>query len=73
MEELLRDADEFQEILSRSYGLPDELDEADLASELDALTDELLEQEVGESTSYLDEISTPIDSLPIPQQPMVGI
>ena len=72
MEELLRDADEFQEILSRSYGVPDELDEADLEAELDALTDELLEQEVGEDTSYLDAISSPLDTLPAPQQPMVG-
>jgi hypothetical protein len=75
MEELLEDANEFQEALSRSYGVPDELNEADLEAELEALTDELLEQDVegGGASSYLDDISrsTLVDTLPPTNPTMV--
>lgn len=37
LEELMQDAGEINEIMSRSYGVPDYLDEADLDAELDAL------------------------------------
>jgi charged multivesicular body protein 5 len=72
MGELMEDADELQDILSRSYGLPNEIDETELESELDALTDELLEQEVGGEPSYLDEIATPPSSVPAAKQSVVG-
>ncbi|KAG7449425.1 vacuolar protein sorting-associated protein 60 [Guyanagaster necrorhizus] len=49
MEDLLEQANEIQESLGRSYAVPDELDEADLEAELDALA---LEEEE-EGTSYL--------------------
>lgn len=66
MEELLQEADEFQEILSRNYSLPNEIDENDLEAELDALTDELLEREVEGMDSYLDDITTiPSESVPV--------
>lgn len=39
MEDLLEDSNEIQEILGRSYGCPDEIDEDDLEAELDALGD----------------------------------
>ena len=38
MEDLLEDANEIQEVLGRSYGVPD-VDEEDLEAELDALDD----------------------------------
>jgi len=53
MEELLEQANEIQESLGRSYAVPDELDEADLEAELDALQFE----EEEEGPSYLAEIN----------------
>jgi len=45
MEDMLELADEVQETLGRSYGMPD-LDEADLEAELDALGDEMFEDDL---------------------------
>ncbi|KAG6878594.1 hypothetical protein C0993_003049 [Termitomyces sp. T159_Od127] len=53
MEELIEQANEIQETLSRSYAVPDELDEADLEAELDALA---LEEEE-EGASYLADLN----------------
>ena len=54
LEDLTEQAGEIQEIMGRSYGMPD-VDEAELEAELDALGDELA---FDEDTSYLDEAST---------------
>ncbi|XP_077394290.1 charged multivesicular body protein 5-like [Festucalex cinctus] len=51
LEDLMEDANEVQEAMSRTYGTPD-IDEEDLEAELDALGDELLQDE---DTSYLDD------------------
>ncbi|THH19913.1 hypothetical protein EW146_g1366 [Bondarzewia mesenterica] len=53
MEDLLEQANEIQESLGRSYAVPDEIDEADLEAELDALA---LEGEE-EGASYLADIN----------------
>ncbi|KAF8269065.1 vacuolar protein sorting-associated protein 60 [Lactarius quietus] len=53
MEDLLEQANEVQESLSRSYAVPDEIDEADLEAELDALG---MEDEE-EGTSYLADLN----------------
>ncbi|KAG5648854.1 hypothetical protein DXG03_000203 [Asterophora parasitica] len=53
MEDLLEQANEIQETLGRSYAIPDEIDEADLEAELDALA---LEEE-DEGTSYLADLN----------------
>ncbi|KAF4619387.1 hypothetical protein D9613_005118 [Agrocybe pediades] len=53
MEDLLEQANEIQETLGRSYAVPDEIDEADLEAELDALA---LEQEE-EGPSYLADLN----------------
>ncbi|KAJ3272141.1 hypothetical protein HDV01_005906 [Terramyces sp. JEL0728] len=53
MEDLLEQANEVQEALGRTYGVPDDIDEADLEAELDALGDELLLEE--SEPSYLQE------------------
>ncbi|KAL0949297.1 hypothetical protein HGRIS_009374 [Hohenbuehelia grisea] len=53
MEDLLEQANEIQESLGRSYAVPDEIDEADLEAELDALQFE----EEEEGTSYLSDLS----------------
>ncbi|TPX38082.1 hypothetical protein SmJEL517_g00319 [Synchytrium microbalum] len=65
MEDLLDQANEVQEALGRTYGLPDDLDEADLEAELDALGDELAVEEEGEP-SYLQEATAE------PELPNVG-
>ncbi|ETW83712.1 hypothetical protein HETIRDRAFT_312531 [Heterobasidion irregulare TC 32-1] len=64
MEDLLEQANEIQETLGRSYAVPDEIDEADLEAELDALA--LDEDE--ESTSYLADLNKApdfIDEAPV--------
>ncbi|KAI9090805.1 Snf7 family [Phlyctochytrium arcticum] len=53
MEDLLEQANDVQETLGRSYGLPDGVDEDDLEAELEALGDELVEDE--DEPSYLQE------------------
>ena len=47
--DLMMDADEVQEVLGRSYGVGDEVDEDELDDELAALDDEMFEDEVGEA------------------------
>jgi len=59
MEDLLEQANEIQESLGRSYSVPDELDEADLEAELDAL--QLEEEEEG--PSYLADLNKVPDFL----------
>ncbi|KAK1922564.1 Snf7 family [Papiliotrema laurentii] len=68
MEDLIEQANEIQESLGRSYGVPDEVDEADLQAELDALglDDEPIGE--GEMPSYLnDATALPdfIDAAPV--------
>lgn len=48
---MLEQADEVQEALGRSYGMPD-IDEDELAAELEALGDDLA---IDEDTSFLDD------------------
>jgi len=62
MEDLLEQANEIQESLGRSYAVPDELDEADLEAELDALA---LEEEE-EGTSYLTDLNKAPDFIDEP-------
>ncbi|GAA5981948.1 hypothetical protein JCM11641_006808 [Rhodosporidiobolus odoratus] len=57
MEDLIDQANEVQESMSRTYGVPDEVDEADLEAELDALGDDFAEEEQG-IPSYLREDAT---------------
>jgi len=54
---MLEQANEIQETLGRSYAVPDEIDEADLEAELDALA---LEEEE-EGPSYLADLSAAPD------------
>ncbi|KAF8639942.1 hypothetical protein AX17_001192 [Amanita inopinata Kibby_2008] len=72
MEDMLEQANEVQESLARSYAVPDEIDEADLEAELDALA---LEEEE-EGTSYLVDLNKvpdfvdepPVEVGEVPQQ-----
>jgi len=62
MEDLLEQANEIQETLGRSYAVPDELDEADLEAELDALQFE----EEEEGPSYLADLNKAPDFIDEP-------
>ncbi|GHJ87769.1 hypothetical protein NliqN6_4171 [Naganishia liquefaciens] len=66
MEDLIEQANEIQETMGRTYGVPDEVDEADLEAELEALGTDLLEEE--EMPSYLkDTTALPdfVDEAPV--------
>ncbi|KAK3829097.1 MAG: Snf7 family [Benniella sp.] len=52
MEEIMEQANEIQETLGRSYSVPDDIDEEELDAELDALGDELYDEE---EPSYLED------------------
>lgn len=52
MEDIMDQANEIQETLGRSYGVPDDIDEDELEAELDALGDEMFEEE---EPSYLED------------------
>ncbi|KAF5358906.1 hypothetical protein D9758_004803 [Tetrapyrgos nigripes] len=74
MEDLMERANEIQESLGRSYAVPDELDEADLEAELDAL--QLEEEEEGASyltdmnkvPDFVDEAPVELNETPAPHQ-----
>ena len=57
MSDLLEDADEINDILGRTYGVPENIDEEDLMNELNALDDEIaLDDSVEEEIpSYLQQ------------------
>ncbi|KAK9707683.1 Vacuolar protein-sorting-associated protein 60 [Basidiobolus ranarum] len=57
MADLLEQANDVQETLGRTYGLPEDVDEADLEAELEALGDELLFEDE-ETPSYLQDGAT---------------
>ncbi|KAK4055795.1 Vacuolar protein-sorting-associated protein 60 [Microbotryomycetes sp. JL201] len=71
MEDLIESANEVQESMSRTYGIPDEVDEADLEAELDALADDFEEEEG--IPSYLQQDATTelpdfVDEAPAPKE-----
>jgi charged multivesicular body protein 5 len=54
MSDLLEDNDEIQEILGRQYGVPEAVDEDELLDELNALEDEIAQEEsVEETPAYI--------------------
>ncbi|KAJ3154207.1 hypothetical protein HDU86_004751 [Geranomyces michiganensis] len=74
MEDLLEQANELQETMGRSYGLPDGIDEDDLEAELDALGDELMEDEAEPSylqePTYVSDMPNASTSEPASNQPL---
>ncbi|CEQ40559.1 SPOSA6832_02201 [Sporobolomyces salmonicolor] len=71
MEDLIEQANEVQESMSRTYGVPDEVDEADLEAELDALGDDFAEEEQGIPSYLREDASTElpdfVDEPPAPE------
>lgn len=67
MTDLLEDMEEMQEIMGRSYGIGDEIDDADLEAELDGLEDEWESEQLGLDAgepSYLAESTTALPDAP---------
>ena len=60
LEDLMDQANEIQEMMSRSYGVPDYLDESDLDAELAALGDDMYVAEA--EPSYLTDVASPPSS-----------
>lgn len=76
MEDLLEQSGALQETLSRSYAMPDDIDEQELEAELEALEEEPLEQE-SEMPSYLQHTTGAfpahpdyVDELPTESEPV---
>ncbi|KAH7344772.1 Snf7 family [Rhizoctonia solani] len=74
MEDLLEQANEIQEMMGRSYGVPEEVDEAELEAELEALSAQLEEdetpsylQDVGRTPDFVDE--PPVEESATPAKP----
>lgn len=70
--DLFEDANEVQEILGRSYGINDDIEDADLDAELDALADELEGEELEEADAkpaYLQPSSLPVQPSTNPVTP----
>lgn len=61
MADLLEMADDLQETMARSYDVPEDVDEAELDAELEALGDEIAWQE---TPSYLEETPKFVDEEP---------
>ncbi|KAL7004703.1 Vacuolar protein-sorting-associated protein 60 [Cystobasidiomycetes sp. EMM_F5] len=67
MEDLIESANEIQESMSRTYGVPEELDEADLQAELDALEDDLAFESIsGESDAIPSYLRDDLKDEPLP-------
>ncbi|CAH7670728.1 Snf7 family [Phakopsora pachyrhizi] len=69
MEDLIDQANEVQESLGRSYGVPDEIDEDELQAELEALGDDLGELENQEVTDGIPSYLKEADSTKLPDLP----
>ncbi|KAI9499785.1 Vacuolar protein-sorting-associated protein 60 [Coemansia spiralis] len=67
MADLLEQANEVQELMGRSYNLPEDLDEQDLEAELDALGDDFMFEEE-EVPSYLNNGESEMPDL-LPEAP----
>jgi len=59
LSDLLDQASEVQEVLGRSYGVPNEVDESDLMAELDGLEAEMAEES---APSYLQDAGPPVET-----------
>ena len=76
MEDLLEQSGALQETLSRSYAMPEDIDEEELEAELEALEEEPLEQE-SDMPSYLQHATDAfpaqpdsVDELPAESEPV---
>lgn len=61
MYDMMDEASEIQEAMSRTYGVPDSIDDDELQDQLDALDDEFLEDSNGEA-SYLSNDASSIEN-----------
>lgn len=67
MSDLLEQSNDIQEVLGRAYGVPDDVDEADLEAELEGLQADLAEEALGDEVpSYLSAPSVPSTAPSLP-------
>merc|ERR1719473_735274 len=69
LQDMFEDMNEINDMMGRAYGVPDELDEADLDAELACLEDELEGLDEGESDaapSYLQPAGMPVEPSAVP-------
>ncbi|MBW0471389.1 hypothetical protein O181_011104 [Austropuccinia psidii MF-1] len=71
MEDLIEQANEVQETLGRSYGVPDEIDEDELQAELEALGDDLDELENPEANDGIPSYLKESDTSQLPELPEI--
>lgn len=71
MADLIEQANEIQESMSRTYGVPEDVDEMDLEAELAALGDEVAAEREGEVPSYLRESSSALPDF-VDEAPVEG-
>mmetsp|Transcript_20480 Transcript_20480/g.28191 ORF Transcript_20480/g.28191 Transcript_20480/m.28191 type:complete len:229 (+) Transcript_20480:8-694(+) len=69
MEDLLEDVGEINEILGRSYGCPEGVDEEDLDAELACLEDEFESEEIETAAPPTTVFSSPMTPGPLPSAP----
>lgn len=69
MEDLIEQANEVQESLGRSYGVPDEIDEDELQAELEALGDDLTELENPDLNDGIPSYLKNTDASQLPELP----
>lgn len=70
----LEDAGEISDLLARSYGTPNDIDEEDLEAELACLGDEFESIGVEEETpAYLSSAPNPTSTVSLPEQPTSSI
>lgn len=65
MDDIMMDQEEIQEVMGRSLGDMEDVDEADLEAELEGLDDEFMDDEIGDLT----EVPDYVDSVDIPTAP----
>ena len=69
LQDMMEDMNEINDMMGRAYGMPDEIDEADLDAELACLEDELEGFEEGETEaapSYLQPAGMPVEPSAVP-------
>lgn len=74
LEDMMEDMNEVSEVLGRSYGLPDGMDELDLDAELACLEDELESEDIESSApAYLQPSSLPSQPHSLPSSSGGGV
>ncbi|KAK9830504.1 hypothetical protein WJX72_012115 [[Myrmecia] bisecta] len=69
MADLMDMHQEIQDVLGQSFGIPDDIDEEELMGELDALEDELANEDASAVPSYMQDVDLPEAPTALPAVP----